>query len=299
MKQKFAVIVFAVLLFGLVVVGQASATNTWSAASNWGISNYLNVTDWYNHTPGGAMWHWARMDSMLTAGLDMSGATFTPDTTSIGHANKILEWGINSKLARADSTADSTANRVKYMNQVLLYGLDAKFSRADSSADSTANRVLYNARMLIYGVDKKLYAVDSTLAAIEDSVSVLARLVQTLSNDAKAIALYDSTTASYALSKLFAQAQDTIKSPTKTIVMTLRGTNPPSADYRIREFTISTVGDTVSVVIAGVGFVTSAVKVYPGEGVTPFSSILADSVVVSRPCLDTNVADVRWWARGR
>jgi hypothetical protein len=185
------------------------------------------------------------------------------------------------------------------MNQVLLYGLDAKFSRADSSADSTANRVLYNARMLTYGVDKKLYAVDSTLAAIEDSVSVLARLVQTLSNDAKAIALYDSTTASYALSKLFAQAQDTIKSPTKTIVMTLRGTNPPSADYRIREFTISTVGDTVSVVIAGVGFVTSAVKVYPGEGVTPFSSILADSVVVSRPCLDTNVADVRWWARGR
>jgi len=296
MKQKFAVIVFAVLLFGLVVVGQASATNTWSAASNWGISNYLNVTDWYNHTPGGAMWHWARMDSMLTAGLDMSGATFTPDTTSIGHANKILEWGINSKLARADSTADSTANRVKYMNQVLLYGLDAKFSRADSSADSTANRVLYNARMLTYGIDKKLYAVDTTLAAIEDSVSVLARLVQTLSNDAKAIALWDST-GNNAYSKQFAAGWDTIGAG-DSLVVKLVSTNPYSNNYRIKEISFMILGDTTTVHYRGPGSIVAAgPNHYPGESFT--WPVQCDSVVfISKPDVVPVEVEVRWWARG-
>ena len=122
-----------------------------------------------------------------------------------------------------------------------------------------------------------------------------------INNAVKQIALWDSTGSVNAPSKLFQQFQDTISSPNKSIVISLRGTNPPGADYRIREFTVGTLGDTISVVVAGVGFVTNAVKVYPGEGQTPFNGIVADSAVVTKVSgdIDANTADVRWWARGR
>lgn len=47
----------------------------------------------------------ARLDSML-AHVSVSG-TFTPDTASINHSNKILEYGVNRKLSSVDSTLAS------------------------------------------------------------------------------------------------------------------------------------------------------------------------------------------------
>jgi hypothetical protein len=312
----------------------------------------------------------AQIDSILQVGITYSGTLAVDSVTTVSHANKILEYGLNRKLASVDSilaainiqfgiffaNQDSLARLAKtdttslgrLNNIIMRYGVEQNLKTADSlltflhayirnldslsilklpylpgiysyeasaesimammytqsagqqSRDSTIQATNLPSIPLIYTQSAGRANRDSTLqTASYTRLREIATWDSTVIAKLNVLALWDSTGSANAPSKLFDSNQDTIKSPNKTIVISLRGTNPPGPDYLIREFSLAVLGDTASVIAYGPYSTSHAVKWYPGEGITPWGPIEADSVVITRPCLDTNVLDARWWARGR